>query len=310
MSTLGIILLIIVLLIMLSLMRFSYEVTKDKHELKNNPLPTHFAVFIEYINEGFFQGSGRVVTFKDDPRSINLYCDNARNYLIQMYYSTGHLTVTLNYKYFQVEMPPYKKLFADVRNASSFQQKLMAQEFVETGLKSIKLHQMNNQFLSTGAKSNSTPKTHFGSSDGSKMHSMDYLESMYGQITREQAIAVADLFCYIVGASSFQDVVLFDAIGLHFQVFSISYEECHKSFSPETIDSIVNLLHPIMEDDHTMLAINAHSLVEQAMGISSQYGKECGDRLNKVFTLLGYSKDQIEEEVQKSKLIMDYLMKK
>lgn len=138
--TITLIFLLVVFVLALIFVPFTRQLVKDKEELSRNPINKKFEILVGAINELMLDGKGEVTLFEDEPRLINLMSEERRNMLIQFYYSTGNLTITLNYKFFQKELV-YKKQFSGLRNLSAFMQHDIANEFIEVCNKKISEHQ-------------------------------------------------------------------------------------------------------------------------------------------------------------------------
>jgi len=128
---LGIIILIIVV-------KFTTEYDKDKTDLQFQPIQEKFRVIVNMINETAFNGTGSVT--KIDTRSINLY-KAGENQIINFMYSTGHLTITWRYKYFQKEVV-HEKLFSNVRNLSLFEQEKIASVMINEMSQVVEKHKV------------------------------------------------------------------------------------------------------------------------------------------------------------------------
>ena len=127
MTTTLIVLLIITLLAMIFL-PFSRALMKDRSELHENPMEKKFNILITRINDLLMNGKGEITIFKDNPRILNLFDDNHANMIINFYYSTGSLTITLKYKYYHVEIVKNKQ-FDNNRQAETFSQNDVAKHF-------------------------------------------------------------------------------------------------------------------------------------------------------------------------------------
>ena len=99
---------------------------KDKTDLQNQSLSEKFSVVVSAINKAAFNGYGTVTVL--NKRSFNLY-EDGQNQIINFFYSTGHLTITWKYKYFQKEVVHERK-FNDVRNITIFQQNKIAEQMI------------------------------------------------------------------------------------------------------------------------------------------------------------------------------------
>ena len=104
------------------LFRFFSELNEDNYDLQGKSLSEKFAVIVSAINNAAFDGRGSITTL--DKRSFNLF-ESGGNQIITFQYSTGHLTITWRYKYFQKEVK-HEKQFNDVRNLSIFEQQKIA----------------------------------------------------------------------------------------------------------------------------------------------------------------------------------------
>lgn len=138
--TITLIALLAVTLLAMIFLPFSRALMKDRSELHENPMDRKFNILITCINSRLMGGRGDVVRFKDDPRMLNLFDEGQANMLVNFYYSTGSLTITLKYKYFQVELV-MKMQFHDMRQAETFRQQDAANHFCEEAVKAIRAHQ-------------------------------------------------------------------------------------------------------------------------------------------------------------------------
>ena len=102
--TITLIFILVVFLLALIFVPFTRQLVKDKEELSRNPINKKFEILVGVINDTMLEGKGEITLFNDDPRLMNLMSEDKRNMLIQFYYSTGNLTITLNYKYLQKEL--------------------------------------------------------------------------------------------------------------------------------------------------------------------------------------------------------------
>lgn len=109
---------IVIAIIGIILIRFFSSLSKDNDDLQGRTLSEKFNVIVSMINEAAFNGGGSVTTL--DKREFNLY-EDGQNQIIKFQYSTGHLTITWKYKYFQKEIV-HERQFNEVRNLSLFDQ--------------------------------------------------------------------------------------------------------------------------------------------------------------------------------------------
>jgi hypothetical protein len=127
---------IVIILIVIVLYRFFTSLNRDNHDLQNQTLSSKFQVIVDILNDHAFSGNGIVTTL--DKRSFNLY-ENGQNQIINFHYSTGHLTITWKYKYFQKELV-HERQFSEVRNLSIFEQQKMGESLVREMISRIESH--------------------------------------------------------------------------------------------------------------------------------------------------------------------------
>lgn len=231
MTTTLIVLLIITLLAMIFL-PFSRALMKDRAELHENPMEKKFNILITRLNDLLMSGKGEVVKFKDDPRMLNLFDDNHANMIINFYYSTGSLTITLKYKYYHVELVK-KMQFDNMRQAETFRQQDVANHFCEEASIAIRQHQININ-NERGLK-DSAGEYIFGSQpsiEGSD-NPVDLVRGMYDNFSRDEKIAwvnVAQMIYCADGSSvnDFKNHPQFSDLLLNFQV---NYSEAEKQFN-------------------------------------------------------------------------------
>ena len=127
---------IVIIVVVIVLYRFFTSLNRDNHDLQNQPLSSKFQVVVDILNDHAFSGTGMVTIL--DKRSFNLY-ENGQNQIINFNYSTGHLTITWKYKYFQKELV-HERQFSDVRNLSIFEQQKMGESLVREMMSKIDNH--------------------------------------------------------------------------------------------------------------------------------------------------------------------------
>lgn len=121
------------------LFRFFGDLNKDKYDLQGQTLEEKFKFIVDMLNEAAFNGRGEVTV--QDKRSFNLY-EEGQNQIIHFYYSTGHLSITWKYKYFQKEAV-HEKQFDNVRNISIFDQQKIANIMIKEMAFVIENHKNN-----------------------------------------------------------------------------------------------------------------------------------------------------------------------
>ena len=117
-------------------LRFFISLSKDKNDLSNQSLEEKFSGIISLINNEAYDGHGSVSKLNE--REINLYKEEA-NQIIKFEYSTGSLTITWKYKYFQKEVV-HKRYYDQVRNISLFEQMDIGNSIIEEMRKVVNDH--------------------------------------------------------------------------------------------------------------------------------------------------------------------------
>lgn len=114
---------IIISIVIWIIVMFIIDYRSDNNDLKSQTLEEKFGLVVSLLNAEAYNGQGYVT--KEDKRNFNLYKDGA-NQIIWFAYSTGHLTITWRYKFFQIEVV-HKKTFNNVRDVNSAGQQKMAE---------------------------------------------------------------------------------------------------------------------------------------------------------------------------------------
>ena len=130
---------IVIAIIGIILFSFFSSLSKDNDDLQGRTLPEKFNVIVNMINEAAFNGDGSVTTL--DKREFNLY-EDGQNQIIKFQYSTGHLTITWKYKYFQKEIV-HERQFNDVRNLSLFEQQKIGEQMIREMAVVVERHKNN-----------------------------------------------------------------------------------------------------------------------------------------------------------------------
>ncbi|RRD58377.1 hypothetical protein [Tannerella forsythia] len=130
---------IVVVIVGYILIRFFISLSKDNDDLQGRTLDDKFNVIVNMINEAAFNGCGSVTTL--DKREFNLY-EEGQNQIIKFQYSTGHLTITWKYKYFQKEVV-HERQFNDVRNLSLFEQQKIGEQMIKEMAIVVERHRNN-----------------------------------------------------------------------------------------------------------------------------------------------------------------------
>jgi chaperonin cofactor prefoldin len=139
MTTIFIILSGIIIVIAVVISRFIRDLNKDSRDLQNQSLAQKFSIIASAINDVAYRGKGQIMPL--DKRSFNLY-EEGQNQIIQFYYSTGSLTITWKYKYFQQEVV-HTRDFYNVRKINVSGQQKIAESMINEMQKIIAKHQNN-----------------------------------------------------------------------------------------------------------------------------------------------------------------------
>lgn len=129
----------VIIIVGFILFKFLFDLDKDNSDLGGKSLDEKFNVIVKAINNAAYEGQGEVN--KIDKRSFNLYQRNS-NQIINFHYSTGTLSITWKYKYYQKEVV-HKEDFNDVRNLSLFEQQKIADKVIYDMARVIENHKNN-----------------------------------------------------------------------------------------------------------------------------------------------------------------------
>lgn len=302
MTTTLVVILIITLLAMIFL-PFSRALMKDRSELHENPMEEKFNILITRINDLLMGGHGDIVKFKYDPRMLNLFDDNHANIIINFYYSTGSLSITLNYKYYHVEL--VKKIqFDNMRHAETFRQQDAANHFCEEASIAIRQHQIkvNNE---RGLK-DSAGEYLFGSQpsvEGSE-NPVDLVRGMYDNYSHDEKLAwvnVAQMIYTADGSSvsDFKNHPQFSHLLLNFQV---NHSEAQKQLNQIGETGIINILNNSKDSDLIMKLIPLFPFVLD----QSESNDARIEKFYSIFSRLGFTQEKIDNELEKMMLLMQH----
>ncbi|MDE7080887.1 MAG: hypothetical protein K2O78_04455 [Muribaculaceae bacterium] len=302
MTTTLIVLLIITLLAMIFL-PFGRALMKDRAELHENPMEKKFDILITRINDLLMNGDGEVVKFKDDPRMLNLFDDNHANMIINFYYSTGSLTITLKYKYYHVELVK-KMQFHDMRQAETFRQQDVANHFCEEASVAIRQHQVRiNKERGLKDPAGEYIFSSQPSAEGSD-NPVDLVRGMYDKFSHDEKLAwvnVAQMIYTADGstADDFKNHPQFSDLLLNFQV---NYSEAERQRSQIGESGIISVLDKGKEDDLMMKLMTVFPFVLDPTGPNE-------DRIEtfySIFGRLGFTQERIDSELEKMMLLMQH----
>lgn len=134
-----VIIMLIIIVVAVIVFRFLFALNQDSYDLQGQTLSHKFQVIVNTLNADAYRGRGHVTSL--DKRSFNLY-EDGQNQIIHFHYSTGHLTITWKYKYFQKEVI-HERQFNDVRNLSLFEQQKIAEVMIKEMTLVIANHKNN-----------------------------------------------------------------------------------------------------------------------------------------------------------------------
>lgn len=302
MTTTLIVLLIITLFAMIFL-PFGRALMKDRSELHENPMESKFCILVTRINELLMNGNGEVVKFKNDPRMLNLYDDNHANMIIHFYYSTGTLSITLKYKYYHVELVK-KMQFHNMRQAEAFRQQDVANYFCEESLIAIRRHQMRIN-KERGLK-DSAGEYLFSSqpSVAGTENPVDLVRGMYDNFLYDEKMALVNVaqMIYTADGSSvndFKNHPQFSDLLLNLQV---NYSEAEKQRNQIGESGIISILDNGKGGNLIMRIMPVFPFVLDQRGPNE-------DRIEKFYSIfgrLGFTQEQIDNELEKMMLLMQH----
>lgn len=296
--TITLIFLLVVFVLALIFVPFTRQLVKDKEELLRNPINKKFEILVGTINEFMLDGKGEVTLFDDDPRLMNLMSEDKRNMLIQFYYSTGNLTITLNYKFFQKELV-YKKQFFGLRNLSAFMQRDIANEFIEICGKKIAEHQQNVGYMDMLSMSGAH------SQGLSESDPMDVVRGMYDGLTIRQRHSAINLLYVIARSSGASESSILKNVTFSQTVLTINvkWEECKRQLEILGENTIYSDLNGIDDSVITMLLLAAFQLVVSLRDNPNNANPVVEEKFIYCFGRMGYSEEKISQELEKIMLM-------
>ncbi len=298
-----IIILIILLVLSLIIVPFSRQLAKDKIELADNPIERKFEVLASILNEAFFEGKGEINTWDDDPRLMRIFSDYKKNMIIDFYYSTGNLSLTLKYKFLQKELE-HKEVFNHLRSLTVYRQKDIANQFIEVCQKKIVQHQQNVGFDDVNAMSGIQ---NFVVTEDDPT---SIISSMYEGLTTDQKKSIINLM-YMIGTSAGDDELrVRKTVAFSNQALSMNVrpDDCIKQLKTYGTEKIFSDLQGI-EDSGVMdmVVLSCFQLVaEMNMPNLNNINPAMEDCFYQSFERLGYSEQDIEQVIQKINAMQQY----
>ena len=296
--TITLIFFLVVFVLALIFVPFTRQLVKDKEELSRNPINKKFEILVGVINYIMLDGKGEVTLFEDEPRLMNLMSEERRNMLIQFYYSTGNLTITLNYKFFQKELV-YKKQFSGLRNLSAFMQHDIANEFIEVCNKKISEHQQNVGYMDMSSMSGAH------SQGLSESDPMDVVRGIYNGLTKMQRCSAINLLYVIAKSSGASENTILKNVAFNQTVLTLNvkWEECKRQLEILGENTIYSDLNGIDDSVITMLLLAAFQLVVSLRDNPNNDNPVVEEKFIYCFGMMGYSEEKISQELEKIMLM-------
>ena len=296
--TITLIFLLVIFVLALIFVPFTRQLVKDKEELSRNPINKKFEILVGVINDVMLEGKGEVTLFDDDPRLMNLMSDDKRNMLIQFYYSTGNLSITLKYKFLQKELV-YEKQFSGLRNLSAFMQRDIANEFIEICGRKIAEHQQNVGYMDMSSMSGIQNPT-LSDSDP-----MDVVRGVYNGLTTRQRCSAINLLYVIAQTSGMPEDTILKNVAFNQTVLTLNvkWEECKRQLETLGENAIYTDLNGIDDSVITMLLLSAFQLVVSLSDNPNNINPAVEEKFIYCFGRMGYSEEKINQELEKIMLM-------
>ena len=296
--TITLIFLLVIFVLALIFVPFTRQLVKDKEELSRNPINKKFEILVGVINDVMLDGKGEVTLFDDDPRLMNLMSDDKRNMLIQFYYSTGNLSITLKYKFLQKELE-YEKQFSGLRNLSAFMQRDIANEFIEICGRKIAEHQQNVGYMDMSSMSGIQNPT-LSDSDP-----MDVVRGVYNGLTTRQRCSAINLLYVIAQTSGMPEDTILKNVAFNQTVLTLNvkWEECKRQLETLGENAIYTDLNGIDDSVITMLLLSAFQLVVSLSDNPNNINPAVEEKFIYCFGRMGYSEEKINQELEKIMLM-------
>lgn len=119
---------IVIFIVAFLLLRFSYEILKDRIELSKQPINEKFGHLSDLVNQTVFNGEGRVSV---NARNEFNMLDKGGNQIIYFIYGAGSLTVIwkVNLGFREVI---HKERFANARSLSKQDQEVVGKRLIQS----------------------------------------------------------------------------------------------------------------------------------------------------------------------------------
>ena len=229
----------------------------------------------------------------------NLHSDNKANYLIQFNYSTGNLTIYLNYLYLHKELNANVP-FYNVRNVDAFTQKRMANEFIQKMRVAIAKHQET-----IGIPEQSAP-LHSQSDDDlfDDEDPINMIGSMYEDLSMHQKKSIINMAYLIFSAkgSSWEEFVNYPTTRTQLNFLNLNWQDCQQQLNSEGENAIYSDLRGLRDGVYDSLLMFWLSMV------MTEYGPDDyrADKFMSMNEKLGHSEEDVEQRIQKIQAMMNY----
>ena len=210
--------------------------------MRERPIEVRFKVLIDEINKAILDGKGKTeYPIANDKRLLELRSDDKKNYLIEFDYSTGNLTIYLNYLYLHKELNANVP-FYNVRNVDAFTQKRMANEFIQKMRVAIAKHQET-----IGIPEQSAP-LHSQSDDDlfDDEDPINMIGSIYEDLSMHQKKSIINMAYLIFSAkgSSWEEFVNYPTTRSQLNFLNLNWRDCQQQLNAEEKMRFI----PICED--------------------------------------------------------------
>lgn len=292
--TATIIVLIILLMLSLFIVPFERDRMKDRIELQNNPINKKFFVLVSIVNNGLLDGHGDITLFDDNPRLMNLMDPNRKNLLIQFVYSTGTMTIILNYKHWQKELV-FKQQFHGLRNSTALQQQYIGDEFAENCKKKMREHEQKVGYEDMGRMENGQ----HDSSGSAPENPMNMMGEVFSSLTVEQKRSVAN-FLYLIGMESGQDehaIVGCPGMTQTILMLKVPWHDCKQQLDELGEEKVYADLQGIEGGMAVMMMVSGLQICYTLTGDTNKDALE--KRYYDSFERIGYPPSQVNANLQK-----------
>ncbi|MBO7444849.1 MAG: hypothetical protein J6T86_00355 [Bacteroidales bacterium] len=302
MSKIVIIVILIVLVLALIFVAFAHNLVRDKVELEHTPLEKKFETVIQEVNAGLLGSGGKTVTFPNDKRHVNLFNDNSPNQIINFLYSTGNLSITYKYKFFQQEMV-FERLFKGVRNINIYNQTALAKEFVGEALQRKSEHEHKVLSDIEGFDSKNIDLS------GDSENPVNIMAKPYESFTKEQRMSVAVLF-YIIGLASHKsDKTITEDVTFRQMLLPLhlKWDECYDFYIRNGEDCALKKLKKLGTSNTTLKSRVLYNAMYMAKGDDFASDSSGFEKLVDCFCRIGFSEDELNNEIEKLGLVAKLL---